>query len=84
MVALTDTGQVVQRYWQLEKQIKGLEGKRRAGTYRGKPTKRAKRVERLNFFQEVADHARWQPQAMTLGLRRAVFDRLPGYEDWGR
>lgn len=72
------------RYWQLEKQIKGLEGKRRAGTYRGKPTKRAKRVERLNFFQEVADHARWQPQAMTLGLRRAVFDRLPGYEDWGR
>lgn len=68
------------RYWQLDKQIEKLGGKRNPGTYRGKPTKRAKRMEQLIFFQRIADHARWQPEAMTLGLRRAFYGGLPGYE----
>lgn len=68
------------RYWEIDSQLTALEGKRKTGTYRGKPTRRAKRIERLSFFQKIADHARWRPEAMTLGLRRAVFGDIPGYE----
>lgn len=60
------------RYWDLDKQINRLVGKRRAGTYRGKPTRRAKQLERLEELQREADHQRWSSEAMTLGLRRAL------------
>lgn len=69
------------RYWDLDKQIERLRGKRKPGTYRGKPTKRAERLKRLEVQQWEADHQRWAPESMTLGLRRAVFGGLPGYED---
>ncbi|GAB3494013.1 hypothetical protein GCM10027341_09660 [Spirosoma knui] len=72
------------RFWQLEDHIKKLQGKRKAGTYRGKPTKRAERIGRMEIEQWEANHQRWLPEAMTLGLRRAVFGALPGYEDLRR
>ncbi len=62
------------RYWQLDKQISVLQGKRRAGVYQGMQTKRAERLERLEFMQWEFDHLRWSPESMTLGVRRAVLD----------
>jgi hypothetical protein len=67
------------RYWQLESQIDKLTGKRRPGTYRGKLTKRALRLKRLEFWQDEADYMRFRPEAYPLSLRKALFSDLPGF-----
>ncbi len=63
------------RYWQLDKLITRLEGKRSAGTYRGRPTRRAERLKRLESLLEDADRQRWLPETLPLGLRRAIFGK---------
>lgn len=69
------------RYWDLDSQIEKVKGKRSPGTYRGKPTKRAERLQRLELQQWEADHQRWLPEAFPLGLRRAVFGDILGYKE---
>ena len=68
------------RYWQLDSQIKKIEGKRRPGTYRGKPTRRAERLKRLEFQQWEANHLRFLPESYPLSLRKALFSELPGFD----
>ena len=70
-----------ERYWALDKQIEKLRTpKRRSKTYRGKPTKRAERLERLADEQCDYDTLMWSPEAMPLGLRRSIYGNIPGFE----
>lgn len=71
------------RYWQLDKQIEKVRGKRGPGTYRGKPTKRAERLNRLRVQQWEADHIRFLPEAYPLSLRQAIFGGLPSHDEGG-
>ncbi len=64
------------RYWRLDSHITKLTKKRIRDTYRGKPTRRAARFDRLCDKQDEADVLRWTPAGMPLGLRRAIFDEL--------
>lgn len=66
------------RFWELDTRVKALEGTRKAGTYRGKPTKRANRIERLIYSQILAHYARLQPESMPLSMRRALFSNGKG------
>lgn len=63
-------------YWNAERHIEGTKGKRKPGTYHGKPTRRAKRVERLWSQLERADEIRWSPVCWPVRLR-GVFGELP-------
>lgn len=60
------------RYWDLERHMEGMKGKRKAGTYRGKATKRAKRREHLLSEWERMEELRWSPASFPKRLR-AVF-----------
>lgn len=62
------------RYWTLEKQLEKLYTKRTVRTYRGRVTRRAKRLQRLEQSQAEFDALRWSPAAMPLGLRRSIFN----------
>ena len=48
-------------YWNAERHLERSKGQRNPGTYRGKPTKRALRRERLFMQLEQADEIRWSP-----------------------
>ena len=71
------------RYWQLDSQIKKVQGKRWPGTYRGKPTKRAERLKLLELYQEEADYLRFLPEAYPVSLRKTLFGGLTGFDDGG-
>lgn len=71
------------RYWQLDEQIEKLKGKRGPGTYRGKPTKRAERLKRLELEQWEYDYRRWMPESYPLRLRKALFSGLPIFDNAG-
>jgi hypothetical protein len=59
-------------YWNAERHLERSKGKRKTGTYRGEPTKRTKRRERLFLQLERADEMRWwSPSAWPKRLREA-------------
>ena len=64
------------RYWDLERHMEGMERKRRPGTYRGKPTKRAKRRERLVNEWERMEELRWSPASFPMRLRAVLMAGL--------
>jgi hypothetical protein len=64
------------RYWDLERHMEGMKGKRRQGTYRGKPTKRAKRREHLLNECERMDELRWSPASFPKRLRAVLMAGL--------
>jgi hypothetical protein len=47
-------------------------GKRKAGSYRGKPTKRAKRMERLFEEWSRTEELRWSPASFPKRLRAVL------------
>ena len=61
-------------YWNAERHLERSKGKRNPGTYRGKPTKRSKRRERLYTQLERADEMRWSPACWPVRLRGAFQD----------
>mgnify|MGYP003374512137 CR=1 FL=1 len=61
-------------YWSAERQLERSKGKRKAGTYRGKPTKRSKRRERLYTQLERADERRWSLAAWPKRFRGMFTD----------
>jgi hypothetical protein len=61
-------------YWNAERHLERSKGKRNPGTYRGKPTKRSKRRERLLEQLIRADEARWSPACWPIRLRGAFMD----------
>ncbi|HRH71333.1 MAG TPA: hypothetical protein PLB89_17660 [Flavobacteriales bacterium] len=63
-------------YWNAERHLERSKGKRNPGTYRGKPTKRLKRRERLLEQLSQADEIRWSPACWPIRLRGA-FTKLP-------
>ncbi|MBZ0206384.1 MAG: hypothetical protein K8H89_08670 [Flavobacteriales bacterium] len=63
-------------YWNAERHLERGKGKRKPGTYLGKPTKRAKRVERLWEQLERADEIRWSPACWPVRLRGAFTELL--------
>jgi len=63
-------------YWNAERHLERGKGKRNPGTYLGKPTKRAKRVERLWEQMERADEIRWSPACWPVRLRGAFKELL--------
>lgn len=60
-----------EQHWQAERALNGTKRKRNPGTYRGKPTKRAKRTERLLMDLERTDALRFSPAAWPKRLRGA-------------
>ena len=61
-------------YWEFEKKIKNLESNRRKQyTYKGKPTKFAVRLQKLQALQDCYDQMRWSASAFPLSLRRSIF-----------
>lgn len=58
-------------YRSTERALEGTKGMRRPGTYRRKPTKRAKRREQLLTQLERADEMRWSPACWPVRLRGA-------------
>ncbi|MBZ0207242.1 MAG: hypothetical protein K8H89_13020 [Flavobacteriales bacterium] len=63
-------------YWNAERHLKRGKGKRKPGTYLGKPTKRAKRENRLLSQMEHADDKRWSPACWPIRLRGAFTELL--------
>ena len=61
-------------YWNAERHLERYAGKRKPSTYRGKPTKRAKRTERLLMDMDRADALRFSPAAWPKRLRGAFVD----------
>jgi len=62
------------RYWSLEKRIENLQKNRREQfTYKGKPTKYALQLERLQEEQEYFERARWLPSAIPIRLRGVLY-----------
>lgn len=61
-------------YWSAERALEGTKGKRKPGTYKGKPTKRAKRTARLWDQLDRADEMRWSPACWPKRLRGAFQD----------
>lgn len=61
-------------YWNAERHLERSKGQRKAGTYRGKPTKRSKRRERLYTQLERADEMRWSLMCWPKRLRTAFTD----------
>jgi len=62
------------QYWQAERALNGTKGKRKPGTYRGKPTKRAKRTDWLWKELERTDALRFSPAAWPKRLRGSFVD----------
>ncbi|QHT71180.1 GH3 auxin-responsive promoter family protein [Rhodocytophaga rosea] len=60
------------RYWKLDRQLKRLEELRKPTTYKGKPTKRALRVQNLETKQWEADHLRWSLESMPVSLQKIL------------
>ena len=58
------------RYWQIDKQIKELEAKRKSYVYKGEKTKRYLKLQELRARQEKFDELRW-----SIGMPK----RLMGY-----
>jgi len=64
---------VNERYWRLEKQIQSLiREKRNQLLYKGKPTRRYKRLQRLIEKQERADYLRWKPENLPKVVREII------------
>lgn len=61
-------------YWSAERALEGTKGKRKPGTYRGTPTKRARRTARLWNQLERADEMRWSPACWPVRLCGAFQD----------
>jgi len=60
-------------YWKLEKQIKNLrEQARNQSHYKGRITRRYKRLERLREKQRRADYLRWQPENLPKSLNEFI------------
>ena len=64
------------RYWDLERHAEGMERMRSPGTYRGRPTKRARRWERLLSELERMEQLRWSPASFPQRLRSVLSGRL--------
>lgn len=64
------------RFWNLDRKVDALEGKRQPGTYRGRPTKRALRMERTWQKRAEADAARMSLASLPLSLRRPIEESL--------
>jgi hypothetical protein len=61
------------RYWALEKQIEKIEQEPYLKLeYDGRPTRKAKRLERLKYERAYWDRVRWLPRTMPLSLRREM------------
>lgn len=60
-----------QLYWDTERALDGMKGKRKPGTHLGRPTKRAMRRQRLWEVQGRAEQMRWSPTCMPKRLRGA-------------
>jgi hypothetical protein len=63
-----------EQYWQAERHLEGMKQPRGTGKYRGKPTKRAQRWERLYAELERTDELRWSLAAWPKGLQGAFSD----------
>lgn len=63
-------------YWNAERHLEQGRGKRKPGTFRGKPTKRAKRVNRLLSQLEHADGIRWSSACWPVRLRGVLKELL--------
>lgn len=61
-----------QVYWDTERVLERMKGKRKPGRYRGKPTKRAQRTARLWEKLDHADEMRWSPAYWPVRLRGAL------------
>ena len=61
-------------YWNTERHLERSKGKRKPGTYRGKPTKRSERRERLYTQLERADELRFSLAAWPKRLRASFTD----------
>ena len=65
------------RYWDYENKIEKLEAenvkRRKQYSYKGKPTKFALKMEKLNMFRDHSDQNRWMPESFPLSLRKAIF-----------
>jgi len=60
-------------YWKLEKQIKNLrEQARNQSHYKGKVTRRYKRLQELIVKQERANYLRWQPENLPESLNELI------------
>ena len=60
-----------EQHWQAERKLEGMKRKRDPRKYRGRPTKRAQRVERLIAELERTDYLRFSPAAWPVRLRGA-------------
>jgi len=68
------------KFWTLDRKLDALEGIRRPGTYNGKPTKRAQRMERTWQQWKHADRARWCLESRPRWIRKMMdkaLDVLP-------
>ena len=63
------------RYWELERHLEGMEQMRSPGTYRGRPTKRAQRWERLLSELDRMELLRWSPASFPKRLRSVLSGR---------
>ncbi len=57
------------RYWDVERHLDRTKTKRKAGSYRGKPTKRAERMERLYAELSRTEELRWSPASWPKRIR---------------
>jgi hypothetical protein len=64
------------RYWDIERHMDGMKGKRKAGTYRGKITKRAKRREHLLSEWKRMDELRFSLASWPKRLQAALIEGL--------
>jgi hypothetical protein len=60
------------RYWDVERHLDRTKGKRRAGSHKGKPTKRAERRERLLDKSNRTEELRWSPASFPKRLRAVL------------
>ncbi len=65
-------GKANDRFWSNDAKLKTLDKERHTFKYRGKKTRHALRVERLEEKRRKADRVRWLPRSMPLLLRRTV------------
>lgn len=62
------------RYWDLERHMEGMKRKRKQGTYRGKPTKQAKRREHLLSEWARVDELRWSLASFPKRLQAVLME----------
>lgn len=63
-----------EQHWQAQRKLEGMKWKRHPGTYRGRPTKKAQRVERLLEELERTDNLRFSLAAWPKRLRESFKD----------